>query len=89
MPSTLLDPRTGKPELDYPIGSVSKANAALTSPNRLARRVLDPKANEILWNFRDGGSRPTMAGLRSLTKRQLHEYMTLGIMGGSGSHQSC
>lgn len=79
MPGTLLDPYTNTPELE---GSVRKANSALTAPNRLTRQVLYPKANDMLWKYRDGEAKPTMAGLRALTKRELHEYMSLAVMAG-------
>lgn len=82
MPGTLLDPVTGIPELDHPASSVSKANAAMTVPNRLTREVLYPKANDMLWKYRDGDVKPTTAGLRGLARRELHECMTLAVLAG-------
>lgn len=92
MPATVLDPRTGMPELDDPDpkpkpkdGVVRKANSALTSPNRLTRRVLLHKARTELRLLRDDdgkGPRPSMDSLRRLTNSQLHECYTLTIMAG-------
>lgn len=81
MPGTLLDPSSGKPEPEY-ADHISKSNAPLTAPNRLTRRVLYAKANDMLWRYRDGEAKPTMGLLRAMARREMHEPFTLAAMAG-------
>lgn len=82
MPATLLDPRTGMPELNMSVDSIHKKNAALTAPNRLVYGIVRTLELELNKYRHQGGTRPTMEGLRDRIHRNLHLAMNLVEMAG-------
>lgn len=84
MPGTLLDPRTGMPELNQSISSIHKDNAALTAPNRLARMIMVGRIGSAMQTYHGDRTkpRPTMESLRVAIRSELEKTWTLAQLAG-------